>query len=84
MAHTHMNTHQHCMYVTGSLEHKKMKQKRRDRNMQDTHTHTHTHTQKTVPGSVVDYRLRFVFGKVVGLKLFDGGDSRPVLLCGSA
>lgn len=33
---------------------------------------------------MVDQRLRFVFWEVVGFKLFDGGDSRPVLLGGRA
>lgn len=41
-------------------------------------------TVTALPGGVVDQRLRFVFGEVVGLELFDGGDSRPLLLGGRA
>lgn len=42
---------------------------------------THRHTERAVPGGMIDDWLGFVFGEVVGFKLFDRRDSWPVLLC---
>lgn len=79
---SHTCTHKPLLYTCNETEKKTEPWVHRNLYVQiraSRATHTFIHT--TVPGSVVDERLGFVFGEVVGFELFDGGDPRPVLFC---
>lgn len=88
-AHTHMDVHRNTHMHAHAHAYAEMHSKITHLNLHThicTNTSTHLHTDvcphtHTIPGSMVDERLWLVFGEIVGLKLLNGVDPRPVVLC---